>query len=1145
MSTLRGKPYGYHIVPINKGKKNPFEQNKKISGSLLDLALRTGFELFNMDLDDDLDLKHDAPWFVALELAKNILDHSRRSGVILFRQIQIQHNGQQKSGIEIIARDLGLTGFKESIEWSLQEGHSTRPLKKSGGLDGQGYSVIQSLLKQGDPWSLEVESNGQREFYGSLKTPVMHTPVSHGTLVRCLIFPPDHLDKDFSRGPTAPAAAMPAIELRPRHRSDGNRATEEKVVATLAGALNISSQAIRNILDEGLLAQLFVVISEGNPLNDREAIKTYTKSLPTWKVMKPALETLLNLSIRKEAGEKLTSQIHRLDTYLRLPADWQFDFGEAKMGVPGFLYAVFGERECSILDRTNRAWLFRADLEQGHFLHLEYVPNKDFTGTLKISSSEMGRTITVEGIPDPLLDFIDSGSDRSFNLEFTVRGFESVPRELRSGLRTKSGIRLVFTHPAIGLVPEPGPKPPDTPVDTPPKGPGRETDDTSFKDRRYRTGREWVEIRGIDEIMRNPLRQERRPQIGTPQMTPFQSMPNTVRYSPGVITLKAVTAPVSPIPTDKYPRDQKTLRERREAGQIGSAEFARAVGLNKENLRKIETGDLLLHPLEIQRLHKTIDVLQGQWLKERREAARITQQELAGTIGHNQDYISDLEEGMFSVDPMTIRLLHSTISQLQGPRLRTYREASRVNQPRLARATGLRQSYISWIETRPSGVNPQSIRTLYENIDALQGPILRERREASELTTPQLASMTGVSDSFIRQLERSIVSTNVERLDRLHKKIDEVQGAHLRSRREAACLEIAPLAQAVGISPNYLSELETGGAPIDPQLFIQLHLKLTELQGRFFKLRRTSARLDQEPIALLSGRSQRLISDLETGRRSPDASVVNDLQRIVDELQAVFLRERREAARISQELLGTTAGFSQSYISFIESGDRVPSPETMMILHAKIDALQGMILRKRRNAVDIGAAMLARVVNITKRALLKLETEKRTADTSLLGRLHIELSSLQIKRFLSPLPIYENTVPSTAQNPEQILLRKEERHQVDQQINRVLSLLPAIADHQIRQAILLTLEGNVPEEVAYSLNLDPSRVNQLIAEGARQLSELIAKNPVTIAFLVVALGLRWLGVSETVSATALLLPLPVRISTGSILKEHRPLAAAA
>lgn len=184
-----------------------------------------------------------------------------------------------------------------------------------------------------------------------------------------------------------------------------------------------------------------------------------------------------------------------------------------------------------------------------------------------------------------------------------------------------------------------------------------------------------------------------------------------------------------------------------------------------------------------------------------------------------------------------------------GSFVRARRQELGLNQTELGTLVGMKQTIISRIETgETKRLKKEQVRALASALEcttqeievllkphiAVQprtefGRLFRERREAMGLSIPQLAEIAGVNQAVIRQLELkkssrihvatvmkfgTILGVDFRRFvgHRSTRKLTEV-GKIIEAKRSEAVLSAEQLAEKIGVSRQYLNEIELGKCP--------------------------------------------------------------------------------------------------------------------------------------------------------------------------------------------------------------------------------------------------------------------------------------------------------------------------------------------
>lgn len=173
---------------------------------------------------------------------------------------------------------------------------------------------------------------------------------------------------------------------------------------------------------------------------------------------------------------------------------------------------------------------------------------------------------------------------------------------------------------------------------------------------------------------------------------------------------------------------------------------------------------------------------------------------------------------------------------IQGSKIRDMRRQRAYSLNDLAAKAGISVSYLSEIER---GSKKPSLRTLEKLAQALhitQGQLLDENdavmqklsvgdkirivRENQAKTMTELASAAGISVSYLSQIERSQVQPAVRTVNNLAKALGVpvsslvgkggLLGSKVRQARDEQGLTQAELAQAAGVSPGLIGQVENG-----------------------------------------------------------------------------------------------------------------------------------------------------------------------------------------------------------------------------------------------------------------------------------------------------------------------------------------------
>lgn len=179
--------------------------------------------------------------------------------------------------------------------------------------------------------------------------------------------------------------------------------------------------------------------------------------------------------------------------------------------------------------------------------------------------------------------------------------------------------------------------------------------------------------------------------------------------------------------------------------------------------------------------------------------------------------------------------------ELLGERIRALREERGYSLGEFARKVGISVSYLSEIER---GAKKPSLRTVAKIAEALnlgKGELLRQSQKPAGLglgerlrlvrqergvSLTELARSAGISDSYLSEVERGVVSPSARVLRRLAECLgvplsalmDEkgLVGARLKEAREQQGLSQAELARSAGVSPGLIGQIENGR--INPSL---------------------------------------------------------------------------------------------------------------------------------------------------------------------------------------------------------------------------------------------------------------------------------------------------------------------------------------
>jgi len=266
------------------------------------------------------------------------------------------------------------------------------------------------------------------------------------------------------------------------------------------------------------------------------------------------------------------------------------------------------------------------------------------------------------------------------------------------------------------------------------------------------------------------------------------------------------------------------LRERKTAARISNRVLAEAAGTSESIISLIENGkrgrygsDALL------KLHEAIDKLEGPILRERRQKARLLAKDIVIGSKYRIGFIHQFERGRARMNPKELTQLHHQIDVAQGSKLRESRLLARLSSKKLALEAGVNPNYLSDIERGAASKDPVGLAKLQETIDRLQGPILRKRRQEARLTLRDVASQSKLSASFINSVESGEKPRQTS-LARLHQAVDDLQGPRLKQRRIAAELSVKHLAALAEVDPSYVYYLEAGKASKNPEDLVWLHL---------------------------------------------------------------------------------------------------------------------------------------------------------------------------------------------------------------------------------------------------------------------------------------------------------------------------------
>lgn len=240
------------------------------------------------------------------------------------------------------------------------------------------------------------------------------------------------------------------------------------------------------------------------------------------------------------------------------------------------------------------------------------------------------------------------------------------------------------------------------------------------------------------------------------------------------------------------------------------------------------------------------------------------------------------------------------------------------------------------------------------------GITIRQHREAKALTLKQLAERTGLSISYISEIEKGAKTPSLKTLAKISVGLDIPLGVllpesnesappmglgeRLRLAREARGMSLAELGKQCGLSTTYLSEIERGEAKPAVQTLRKLAEALqvslpTLLEGAEnglgdrIKSAREMMSLSRNDLAKKSGLSLSMITQLENGQTRPSLETVERIAGVLgitpchlilgepglNQVLASMSEETRELLNDPQvqSVLKLVSGFSKDELTFV------------------------------------------------------------------------------------------------------------------------------------------------------------------------------------------------------------------------------------
>ncbi|GAV24440.1 transcriptional regulator [Carboxydothermus islandicus] len=199
----------------------------------------------------------------------------------------------------------------------------------------------------------------------------------------------------------------------------------------------------------------------------------------------------------------------------------------------------------------------------------------------------------------------------------------------------------------------------------------------------------------------------------------------------------------------------------------------------------------------------------------------------------------------------------------------------------------------------------------------VKGNKIRELREERGLTLNELSKKAGLSISYLSEIERGSKKPSLKTIDKIAKALNvnkaqileteqlEVSltlGERIRLIREEKKLTISELAQRVGISVSYLSEIERD--TVNPSVATlrriaeELGVSVADLMGKEhslgYKLKklREDMGLTQAELASQAGVSPGLIGQIEQGKVQPSLKTIEKLAEVLGTTPCYFILEQ-------------------------------------------------------------------------------------------------------------------------------------------------------------------------------------------------------------------------------------------------------------
>jgi len=517
--------------------------------------------------------------------------------------------------------------------------------------------------------------------------------------------------------------------------------------------------------------------------------------------------------------------------------------------------------------------------------------------------------------------------------------------------------------------------------------------------------------------------------------------------------------------------------------------FGRDLEANRETLIKaLFSPEGIVRRAEL-RKNENHYLFAGTEIKIRREIARIPRETVAKAVGMKYEYFAQFERGERLIRPEQIRAIHLHINQIQGAIVRERREAAELTLEEVARemnSSGNLTAVIGTINRFESGrsiSDAKFIKHLHRTIDQLQRLKLRARRKLLGITRPELAYAVGFKKELtIWRIEKGITIPNPKQIEKLYFEINRLGGLKIKELMEAARLSEDQVAKASGISKAYLTKIKAGyQGNMSPEIVRRIQKSIRHLSGKWLRERRLAGRVGIQELADHIDRNPNTVADIENKFRNVPAKRYEEFHEGITVLTGAKIQSLRQIGRLGVIAIAREAKITEAYLSRAEKGQTEMKPADLDKVFKAIRRLTGEKVRKHRELLKLSLQELADLADVHVKTIRNLEEGNGQIDIDALYLVHAAMNMKRdVKREMYPrhaskkhsagrFDVVLENVSSPVKNQDDA-----DSDQNEQRMQEIKQLIPRISTDMGREIVRLMLAGNDIDVIAHIMHIAPS-----------------------------------------------------------------------